>query len=42
MTYVGLFFLVFGLNLLPAFAPPTWSIVVLYGLNGQLPLWALV
>lgn len=42
MTYVLLFLLVYGLNLLPAFAPPTWSIVVLYGLNGTLPLWTLV
>jgi uncharacterized membrane protein YdjX (TVP38/TMEM64 family) len=37
-----MFLLVAGLNLLPAFAPPTWTVVVLYGLNGQHPLWALV
>ncbi len=42
MTYLTLFLIVFGINLLPAFGPPTWSIVVLYGLNGQLPLWSLV
>lgn len=42
MEYLILFAIVFGNNLLPAFGPPTWSIIVLFGLNGELPLWALV
>lgn len=42
MGYVSLFLLAFGVNLLPAFGPPTWSIIVLYGINGDQPLWALV
>ena len=42
MGYVTLFLLAFGVNLLPAFGPPTWSIIVLYGVNGDQPLWALV
>ena len=33
---------VFAINLLPAFGPPTWSIIVLFGINTQLPLPALV
>jgi uncharacterized membrane protein YdjX (TVP38/TMEM64 family) len=42
MGYVTLFLLAFGVNLLPAFGPPTWSIIVLYGVSGDQPLWALV
>ena len=42
MEYLILFGIVFGINLLPAFAPPTWSIIVLYGLNSDLPLPAIV
>jgi len=33
---------VLGCNLLPAFAPPTWSIIVLFTFNTSLPAWALV
>lgn len=33
-----LFLVVLGINLLPAFGPPTWSIIVFYGLNSDLPL----
>lgn len=33
-----LFALVLAINLLPAFGPPTWTIVALYGLHSQLPL----
>lgn len=40
--YLILFALVFAINLLPAFGPPTWSILVLYGLNTELPVWATV
>lgn len=40
---LALFFgIVFAINLLPAFGPPTWSILVLYGLNTELPLIAIV
>ena len=42
MEYLILFGIVFGINLLPAFAPPTWSIIVLYGLNSDRPLPAIV
>jgi uncharacterized membrane protein YdjX (TVP38/TMEM64 family) len=33
---------VLGVNLMPAFGPPTWSVIVLYGLNSDLPLPGLV
>jgi uncharacterized membrane protein YdjX (TVP38/TMEM64 family) len=33
---------VLGVNLMPAFGPPTWSIIVLYGLNTELPVPAIV
>jgi len=33
---------VFGLNLLPAFGPPTWAVLVLFHLNGDYWLPALV
>lgn len=43
MTDLLIFFaIVFGVNLLPAFGPPTWSIIVLYCLNTRLPIPALV
>lgn len=42
MDYLLLFALVFGINLLPAFGPPTWSIIVLYGLNSEIPVPLLV
>ncbi len=37
-----LFAVVFAINLLPAFGPPTWSVIVLYGLNSNLPLVGIV
>ena len=37
-----LFLIVFGVNLLPAFGPPTWSILVVYRLNTDMPTWVLV
>lgn len=40
--YLILFGLVFAVNLLPAFGPPTWSIIVLYGFNSELPVPAIV
>ncbi|OJU23305.1 MAG: hypothetical protein BGN95_08315 [Sphingomonas sp. 66-10] len=39
---VLLFLIVFGINLLPAFGPPTWSIIVFYGLNSDVPTAAIV
>lgn len=36
------FVVVLGVNLLPAFGPPTWAIIVLYGLNTRLPVPSLV
>ena len=42
IDYLILFAIVFGVNLLPAFGPPTWSILVFYGLNTQMPVWATV
>jgi len=40
--YLILFAIVFGVNLMPAFGPPTWSIIVLYGLNTDLPVATIV
>ncbi|MCA1652864.1 MAG: hypothetical protein ABR588_05585 [Sphingomicrobium sp.] len=37
-----LFAIVLGVNLLPAFGPPTWSIIVVYGLHSKLPVPGLV
>lgn len=31
-----------GVNLLPAFGPPTWSIIVLFGLATQMPTPAII
>lgn len=42
MEYLILFAIVFGVNLMPAFGPPTWSIIVLYGFNSDLPAPAIV
>ncbi|MDF7775760.1 hypothetical protein P1X14_10925 [Sphingomonas sp. AOB5] len=42
MVLLSLFAIVFGVNLLPAFGPPTWSIIVFFELNHDLPIWALV
>jgi uncharacterized membrane protein YdjX (TVP38/TMEM64 family) len=40
--HVLLFLIVFGVNLLPAFGPPTWTILVVYRLNTDIPTWLLV
>ena len=37
-TYLILFAVVLAVNLMPAFGPPTWTIIVLYGLNTDLPV----
>ncbi|WEK43218.1 MAG: hypothetical protein P0Y64_18145 [Candidatus Sphingomonas colombiensis] len=36
-SLVVLFLIVLSINLLPAFGPPTWSIILFYGLNSALP-----
>ncbi|MBO9579274.1 MAG: hypothetical protein J7498_00065 [Sphingobium sp.] len=41
-TVLILFLIVLGINLLPAFGPPTWSIIVLYGLTTDLPVPLIV
>lgn len=33
-----LFLIIFGVNLLPALGPPTWSVLALYALNTNLPI----
>lgn len=40
--YLILFGVVFAINLLPAFGPPTWSVIVFYGLATDLPVPAIV
>lgn len=43
MTGLLLFFaLVLAVNLLPAFGPPTWTIITFYALNSALPLPSLI
>ena len=42
VPYLVLFAVVLGVNLLPAFGPPTWTIIVLYGLNSNMPAWLIV
>lgn len=41
-AYLVLFLLVLGINLMPAFGPPTWSIIAIYGLNSSLPMIGIV
>ena len=40
--YLILFAVVLGVNLLPAFGPPTWTVIVVYGLSTMMPIPALV
>ena len=42
IDYCLLFGIVFGVNLLPAFGPPTWSVIVIYGLNTNLSIPSIV
>ena len=41
-AYLLFFALVLGVNLLPAFGPPTWSIIALYAFNSDMALAPLV
>jgi len=40
--YLILFAIVLGVNLMPAFGPPTWSVIVIYGINTKMPVLVLV
>jgi uncharacterized membrane protein YdjX (TVP38/TMEM64 family) len=40
--YIFLFLIVMGVNLMPAFGPPTWTILVLYSLNTDMRTGAVV
>lgn len=40
--YLILFLIVLGVNLLPAFGPPTWSVLVVFRLTSPMPTWAIV
>jgi membrane protein YqaA with SNARE-associated domain len=42
VNYVGLFALIFGINLLPVFGPPTWAVLVFARLNWHLNPVSLV
>ncbi|MCT2559848.1 hypothetical protein N0B51_12760 [Tsuneonella sp. YG55] len=42
MEYLIFFAVVLGVNLMPAFGPPTWSIIALYTLNGEMETPLLV
>ncbi|WP_338242669.1 hypothetical protein [Aurantiacibacter hainanensis] len=42
MEFLLLFGVVYAINLLPAFGPPTWSVIVLFGLNTDMPLPGIV
>lgn len=42
MSYFYLALAVLGINLLPAFAPPTWAVLVLFKLNSAIPAIPLV
>lgn len=41
-AYLALFAIVFAINLMPAFGPPTWSVIVLFGINSDLPIVGVV
>lgn len=40
--HLVLFAIVLGVNLMPALGLPTWSIIVVYGLNTKMPLPGLM
>ena len=40
--YLILFAIVLVVNLMPAFGPPTWSVIVVYGINTKMPVPAIV
>ena len=41
-TYLYLALLIFAMNIVPAFAPPTWSVLVLFQISYDLqPVWII-
>ena len=40
--YLILFVIVLGVNLMPAFGPPTWSVIVAYSINSRMSAMTLV
>ena len=42
ISLIYLIVIVFVCNLAPAFAPPTWTLLVFFALNTQLPMWLIV
>ena len=40
--FILLFVIVLGVNLIPAFGPPTWAVIVVYGLSTKIPVVPLV
>ena len=40
--YLKIFLVIFGINLMPAFGPPTWLILVFYKLRSNVPVIPLV
>lgn len=42
MKYIRVVAIVLGVNVLPAFGPPTWSVLVVLGLHDRYTSWALV
>ena len=42
MRYIVVAAVVLGINLLPAFAPPTWSLLLVFSLHGRYNLVLLV
>jgi membrane protein DedA with SNARE-associated domain len=42
MDYLLIFAVIFAINLLPAFAPPTWTALVYFSLSSDLPVVAIV
>ncbi len=41
-AYLILFAIVLGVNLMPAFGPPTWSVIVVFGINTKMSAVPLV
>lgn len=39
LTFIAV---VLACNLAPAFAPPTWTIIVFFSFNSEIPLWLLI
>ena len=41
LTYAVVFLIAFGLNLLPVFTPPTWTVLAFFHIRWGLDLWIL-